>query len=129
MKRIGLFALNLVVTLVGGWVLAHIVVGLSAEMPAPLEDALRVLLRIMGHEEFANEEDLPALGMMAVLIASIVVVGGLVWVAKRIVRGSIASGREILTDMFRPLATHCCRSESRYPASALEPTAVIETII
>ncbi|WP_244112187.1 hypothetical protein [Burkholderia gladioli] len=85
MKRIGLFALNLVVTLVGGWVLAHIVVGLSAEMPAPLEDALRVLLRITGHEEFANEEDLPALGMMAVLIASIVVVGGVVWVAKLIV--------------------------------------------
>ncbi|MBU9171727.1 hypothetical protein [Burkholderia gladioli] len=92
MKRIGLFALNLVVTLVGGWVLAHIVVGLSAEMPAPLEDALRVLLRITGHEEFANEEDLPALGMMAVLIASIVVVGGLVWVAKRIVRGRSRRG-------------------------------------
>ncbi|MDC6126413.1 hypothetical protein PPH41_00085 [Burkholderia gladioli] len=84
--------MNLVVTLVGGWVLAHIVVGLSAEMPAPLEDALRVLLRIMGHEEFANEEDLPALGMMAVLIASIVVVGGLVWVAKRIVRGRSRRG-------------------------------------
>ncbi|WP_244130127.1 hypothetical protein [Burkholderia gladioli] len=84
--------MNLVVTLVGGWVLAHIVVGLSAEMPAPLEDALRVLLRITGHEEFANEEDLPALGMMAVLIASIVVVGGLVWVAKRIVRGRSRRG-------------------------------------
>ncbi|WP_244122842.1 hypothetical protein [Burkholderia gladioli] len=82
-----MFALNLVVTLVGGWVLAHIVVGLSAEMPAPLEDALRVLLRITGHEEFDNEDDLPALGMMAVLIASIVVVGGGVWVAKLIVRG------------------------------------------
>ncbi|CAG9200568.1 hypothetical protein BVI1335_1520033 [Burkholderia vietnamiensis] len=26
-------------------------------------------------------------------------------------------------------ATHCCRSESHYPASALEPTGVIETII
>ncbi|WP_186264331.1 hypothetical protein [Burkholderia gladioli] len=92
MKRIGLFALNLVVTLVGGWVLAHIVVGLSAEMPAPLEDALRVLLRITGHEEFVNEDDLPALGMMAVLIASIVVVGRLVWVAKRIVRGRSRRG-------------------------------------
>ncbi|MGJ0522552.1 hypothetical protein ACR42A_03285 [Burkholderia gladioli] len=84
--------MNLVVTLVGGWVLAHIVVGLSAEMPAPLEDALRVLLRITGHEEFANEDDLPALGMMAVLIASIVVVGGVVWVAKRIVRGRSRRG-------------------------------------
>ncbi|POS07943.1 hypothetical protein C3Y08_14885 [Burkholderia gladioli] len=92
MKRIGLFALNLVVTLVGGWVLAHIVVGLSAEMPAPLEDALRVLLRITGHEEFANEDDLPALGMMAVLIASIVVVGGLVWVANLIVRARSRRG-------------------------------------
>ncbi|WP_186247340.1 hypothetical protein [Burkholderia gladioli] len=61
-------------------------------MPAPLEDALRVLLRITGHEEFANEDDLPALGMMAVLIASIVVVGGLVWVAKRIVRGRSRRG-------------------------------------
>ncbi|WP_244119007.1 hypothetical protein [Burkholderia gladioli] len=84
--------MNLVVTLVGGWVLAHIVVGLSAEMPAPLEKALRVLLRITGHEEFVNEDDLPALGMMAVLIASIVVVGGLVWVAKRIVRGRSRRG-------------------------------------
>ncbi|WP_244103969.1 hypothetical protein [Burkholderia gladioli] len=84
--------MNLVVTLVGGWVLAHIVVGLSAEMPAPLEDALRVLLRITGHEEFANEDDLPALGMMAVLIASIVVVGGGVWVAKLIVRGRSRRG-------------------------------------
>ncbi|WP_244126062.1 hypothetical protein [Burkholderia gladioli] len=84
--------MNLVVTLVGGWVLAHIVVGLSAEMPAPLEDALRVLLRITGHEEFANEDDLPALGMMAVLIASIVVVGGLVWAAKLIVRGRSRRG-------------------------------------
>lgn len=87
-----MFALNLVVTLVGGWVLAHIVVGLSAEMPAPLEDALRVLLRITGHEEFANEDDLPALGMMVVLIASIVVVGGGVWVAKLIVRGRSRRG-------------------------------------
>lgn len=87
-----MFALNLVVTLVGGWVLAHIVVGLSAEMPAPLEDALRVLLRITGHEEFANEDDLPALGMMAVLIASIVAVGGGVWVAKLIVRGRSRRG-------------------------------------
>ncbi|WP_244119669.1 hypothetical protein [Burkholderia gladioli] len=85
--------MNLVVTLVGGWVLAHIVVGLSAEMPAPLEDALRVLLRITGHEEFANEDDLPALGMMAVLIASIVVVGGGgVWVAKLIVWGRSRRG-------------------------------------
>ncbi|URV23490.1 hypothetical protein [Burkholderia gladioli] len=86
--------MNLIVTLVGGWVLAHIVVGLSAEMPAPLEDALRVLLRITGHEEFANEDDLPALGMMAVLIASIVVVGGGVWVAKLIVRGRSRRGGE-----------------------------------
>ncbi|WP_223997147.1 hypothetical protein [Burkholderia gladioli] len=86
--------MNLVVTLVGGWVLAHIVVGLSAEMPAPLEKALRVLLRITGHEEFANEDDLPALGMMVVLIASIVVVGGVVWVAKLIVRGRSCRGGE-----------------------------------
>ncbi|WP_240154586.1 MULTISPECIES: hypothetical protein [unclassified Burkholderia] len=89
-----MFALNLVVALVGGWVLAHIVVGLSAEMPAPLEDALRVLLRITGHEEFDNEDDLPALGMMAVLIASIVVVGGVGWVAKLIVRGRSRRGGE-----------------------------------
>ncbi|MGN4072610.1 hypothetical protein [Burkholderia gladioli] len=86
--------MNLVVTLVGGWILAHIVVGLSAEMPAPLEDALRVLLRITGHEEFANDNDLPALGMMAVLIASIVVVGGGVWVAKLIVRGRSRRARK-----------------------------------
>ncbi|WP_186024177.1 hypothetical protein [Burkholderia gladioli] len=81
MKKIGLIALNVVVTLASGWVLGTLIISQAGDMPEWMDYALRMLLHITGHEEFANPVDLPALGMLAILIASIIVCGLLVWIA------------------------------------------------
>ncbi|MGP3660281.1 hypothetical protein ACTU9R_25290 [Burkholderia gladioli] len=81
MKKIGLIALNVVVTLAGGWILGTLIIGQAGDMPEWMDHALRMLLHIIGHEEFANPVDLPALGMLTILIASIIVCGLLVWIA------------------------------------------------
>ncbi|MGK8887296.1 hypothetical protein [Burkholderia gladioli] len=81
MKKFGLLVLNVVVTLLGGWILAHIIVAMTDDMPEWLESALTAVLHAMGQDQLANPVDLPALGMLAILIASIIVCGLLVWVA------------------------------------------------
>ncbi|WP_186192485.1 hypothetical protein [Burkholderia gladioli] len=81
MKKIGLIALNVVVTLAGGWVLGTLIISQAGNMPEWMDHALRVLLHITGSEELANPDDLPTLGMLAILIASIIVCGLLVWIA------------------------------------------------
>ncbi|MDN7917983.1 hypothetical protein [Burkholderia gladioli] len=81
MKKIGLIALNVVVTLAGGWVLGTLIISQAGDMPEWMDHALRMLLHITGREEFANPVDLPAIGMLAILIASIIVCGLLVWIA------------------------------------------------
>lgn len=81
LKRVGLIALNVVVTLAGGWGLGTLVIGQAGDMPEWMDHALRVLLHITGSGEFANPVDLPALGMLAILIASIIVCGLLAWIA------------------------------------------------
>lgn len=81
MKKIGLIALNVVVTLAGGWVLGTLIISQAGNMPEWMDHGLRVLLHITGRDEFANPDDLPTLGMLAILIASIIVCGLLVWIA------------------------------------------------
>ncbi|WP_186097327.1 hypothetical protein [Burkholderia gladioli] len=81
MKKFGLLSLNIVVTLLGGWILAHVIVALTDDMPEWLESVLTTVLHATGQDQLANPVDLPALGMLAVLIASIVVCGLLVWIA------------------------------------------------
>ncbi|AEA60525.1 hypothetical protein [Burkholderia gladioli] len=81
MKKFGLLTLNIVVTLLGGWILAHIIVAMTDDMPEWLESALTVALHATGQDQLANPVDLPALGMLAILVASIIVCGLLVWIA------------------------------------------------
>ncbi|WP_186135538.1 hypothetical protein [Burkholderia gladioli] len=89
MKKFGLLALNIAVTLLGGWILAHIIVAMTDDMPEWLESALTAVLHATGQDQLANPVDLPALGMLAILIASIIVCGLLVWIA------NIAIGRAL----------------------------------
>ncbi|KHJ63849.1 hypothetical protein [Burkholderia glumae] len=56
-------------------------------MPEWLESVLPAALHAAGQEQLANPVDLPTLGMLAVLIASIIVCALLVWIA------SVAIGR------------------------------------
>lgn len=81
MKQFGLLTLNIVVTLLGGWILAHVIVAMTNDMPEWLESALTVVLHATGQDQLANPVDLPALGMLTILIASIIVCGLLVWIA------------------------------------------------
>ncbi|WP_186126121.1 hypothetical protein [Burkholderia gladioli] len=81
MKKFGLLALNIVVTFLGGWILAHIIVAMTDDMPEWLESALTSVLHTTGQDQLANPVDLPALGMLAILVASIIVCGLLVWIA------------------------------------------------
>ncbi|WP_186085787.1 hypothetical protein [Burkholderia gladioli] len=81
MKKFGLLTLNIVVTLLGGWILAHVIVAMTNDMPEWLESALTVVLHATDQDQLANPVDLPALGMLTILIASIIVCGLLVWIA------------------------------------------------
>ncbi|MBU9166219.1 hypothetical protein [Burkholderia gladioli] len=81
MNRFGLLVLNIVVTLLGGWILAHVIVAMTDDMPEWLESALTAVLHATGQDQLVNPVDLPALGMLAILIASIIVCGMLVWIA------------------------------------------------
>ncbi|AEA61334.1 hypothetical protein [Burkholderia gladioli] len=65
----------------GGWVRGTFIISQAGNMPEWMDHALRVLLHINGRKEFANPVDLPALGMLAILVASIVVCGLLVRIA------------------------------------------------
>ncbi|WP_334037943.1 hypothetical protein [Burkholderia gladioli] len=81
MKKFGLIALNVIVTLASGWILAHVIVAMTDDLPDWLEASLTTVLHATGQDQLANPVDLPALGMLAVLIASIIVCGLLVWIA------------------------------------------------
>ncbi|WP_186108650.1 hypothetical protein [Burkholderia gladioli] len=81
MKKFGLLTLNILVTLLGGWILAHIIVAMTDDIPEWLESALTAGLHATGQDQLANPVDLPALGMLAILIVSIVICGLLVWIA------------------------------------------------
>ncbi|WP_369065556.1 hypothetical protein [Burkholderia gladioli] len=81
MKKFRLLALNIAVTLLGGWILAHIIVAVTDDMQEWLEFALTAVLQATGQDQLANPVDLPALGMLAILVASIIVCGLLVWIA------------------------------------------------
>ncbi len=81
MKKAILIVLDVIVTLIGGWVLGTSIISQAGDMPEWMDHALRMLLHVTGREEFANPVDLPALGMLAILIASIIVCGLLVWIA------------------------------------------------
>jgi hypothetical protein len=79
MKKFGRIALSIFVTLIGGWILGNAIINLPMTMPSLLDDGLRALLHVTGHDELANPDDMPVLGMTAVLIASTLVVGAIVW--------------------------------------------------
>lgn len=81
MKKFGLLALNVIATLLGGWILAHVIVAATDDIPEWLESAVSIVLLATGQDQLANPVDVPALGMLAVLIASIFVCGLLVWAA------------------------------------------------
>lgn len=81
MRKFGLLTLNIVVTLLGGWILAHIIVAMTDDMPEWLESALTTVLHATGQNQLVNPVDLPVLGMLTILIASIIVCGLLVWIA------------------------------------------------
>ncbi|MGZ0008313.1 hypothetical protein [Burkholderia gladioli] len=81
MKKFGLVTLNVIVTLASGWILAHVIVAMTDDLPDWLEAALTTVLRATGQDDLANPVDLPALGMLAILIASIIVCGLVVWMA------------------------------------------------
>ncbi|KGX13095.1 hypothetical protein X986_2664 [Burkholderia pseudomallei] len=90
MKRLGKFALNTIITLVGGWALANLVIRLPIEMPGFLDNGIRAVLSLTGHPELANPDDMEVLAMTAILIASIIVVGILVAIANIAIKRSLA---------------------------------------
>ncbi|AIP53376.1 Uncharacterised protein [Burkholderia pseudomallei] len=90
MTKLGKFALSTSITLVGGWALANLVIRLPVEMPGFLDNGIRAVLRLTGHREFANPDDMEVLAMTAILIASIIVVGVLVALANTIIKRSLA---------------------------------------
>ncbi|TKC80420.1 hypothetical protein FAZ69_29290 [Trinickia terrae] len=55
-------------------------------MPDFLDDGLRAVLRLVGHSELANPDDMPALALMLILVLSWILVGVLVAVANLVVR-------------------------------------------
>lgn len=81
MKRLGIIAANAIATIAGGWLLANIVMHLPIEMPSVLDNGIRAVLRVSGHNELANPDDMEVLAMLAILLVSVVAVGILVWVA------------------------------------------------
>ncbi|CAJ3875722.1 Uncharacterised protein [Burkholderia pseudomallei] len=89
MTKLGKFALSTSITLVGGWALANLVIRLPVEMPGFLDNGIRAVLRLTGHRELANPDDMEVLAMTAILIASIIVVGVLVALANTIIKRSL----------------------------------------
>lgn len=86
MKRFALLVINVLVTLIGGWIIAHLIAALPIAMPDFLDDGLRAVLRFAGHSELANPDDMPALALMLILVLSWIFVGLLVALANVIIR-------------------------------------------
>lgn len=81
MKKFGWIALNIIATLAGAWILGTAIINMPINMPDWLDDALRALLHIIGHDELANPDDMPGIASLAILIASAIVCGLIVWFA------------------------------------------------
>lgn len=54
---------------------------MTDDMPEWLRSAPTAVLHATGQDQLANPDDLPTLGMLAILIASIIVCDLLVWIA------------------------------------------------
>lgn len=81
-KALAIFA-KVVITLVGGWMLAGVVSSLPHEMPEFLDASIRFVLRVTGNYGLANPDDMEVLATLVILVASVILVGIVVWAGAR----------------------------------------------
>ncbi|GJH36153.1 hypothetical protein [Paraburkholderia caribensis] len=62
-----------------GWLLGVILTRLSFRLPLFVEDAIRFGIRISGHQELDNPEDLETLALLTVVIMCFVTAVFIVW--------------------------------------------------
>jgi hypothetical protein len=95
MKRFcakGLIAFaNVTITLIGGWFLSHVIEFWPYNMPDFLDVAIRAVLKVTGHEELANTDDIEKLAILLFLIVSILFVGAVVLLCNIVVRRYLAA--------------------------------------
>lgn len=85
-----LWLMNVSLTIVGAWFLNEAVALLPFDMPYAVDVFLRGMLRLVGHTELANPDDMEVLAAGLYFVLSLVVVGVLVWLGNRLVRGYVA---------------------------------------
>ncbi|MGQ7934684.1 hypothetical protein [Paraburkholderia sp. D1E] len=82
MKRFARITLFVVATVVLGDLLARYVAGLPYEM-TPLTDSIQFVLRAVGLNRLDNVDDMETLTLVFILLASIVAVALILWLAIR----------------------------------------------
>ncbi|PCE26238.1 hypothetical protein BWP39_17090 [Paraburkholderia acidicola] len=85
MKKALAILVKVIVTLVGGWVLAGVISSQPYEMPWFLDDSIRFVLRVTGNDGLANPDDMEVIATLIVLVASVMIVGIVVWLGARYV--------------------------------------------
>ncbi|MFM0009681.1 hypothetical protein PQR46_07435 [Paraburkholderia sediminicola] len=82
MKRFARIVLYLVATVVLGDLLARYIAGLPYEM-TPLTDSIQFVLHAVGLKRLDNVDDMETLALVFILLASIVAVAVVLWLAIR----------------------------------------------
>ncbi|AJY28791.1 hypothetical protein BTM_2736 [Burkholderia thailandensis 34] len=82
------YSLNVLATLAIGYGLSRWIDQLPYEFP-PLPAAITAVMRMFGVDTIAHADDIEAIGLLVIIVASLIVAALLVWLANRF----IAHGR------------------------------------
>lgn len=92
MRRVMLWLFNATLTVVGAWYVNELIARLPFDMPYAIDVFLRSVVRLVGHSELANPDDMEVLAAALYFVISLVLVGALVWLGNWIVRRRVAHG-------------------------------------
>ena len=85
-----MWLVNACVTVVGAWFVNEAFARLPFDMPYAVDVFLRGVLRLVGHSELANPDDMEVLAAGLYFLLALVAVGLFVWLVNWLVRGFLA---------------------------------------
>ncbi|RKP51242.1 hypothetical protein D7S89_06495 [Trinickia fusca] len=71
---------------------------LPFNMPYAVDMFIRGALRLVGHSELANPDDMEVLAWLLYFVVSLLFVGGLVWLGNWVIRGYVSRHSHAATD-------------------------------
>lgn len=89
-RRVILWLFNATLTVVGAWYVNEQIARLPFDMPYAVDAFLRGAVRLIGHSELANPDDMEVLAGALYFVVSLVLVGAVVWLGNWLVRRRIA---------------------------------------